>query len=219
MDLQHLTNKNQEFIHIATHQLIKDGKSDEEIKAILENILPEILDNQKKGIPARTFLGAPTTWAASFTDKANQESKENQAKNTNPWLMWLDTSLLFMGVVALLNGLMLLFNSKTVSAGLISLLALSFGGGAAMYAAYHFIYRHMGKPKGERPGWFKTILILTAAMILWILIYTATAFLPATVNPQLPAIALLLIGAAAFGLRHFFQKKYNILNAMAPQSK
>lgn len=219
MDLQNLTNKNQEFIHIATNQLIKDGKSDEEIKAILEDILPEILDNQKKGIPARTFLGAPTVWAASFAEKAAQENKEKQGKNTNPWLMWLDTSLLFMAVVALLNGVMLLFNSKTVSSGLISLLALSFGGGAAMYATYHFIYRHMGKPKGERPGWLKTILILALAMLFWILVYTATAFLPAAINPQLPALALLLLSAAAFGLRYYLQKKYNILNAMSPQTK
>jgi len=31
MDIQKLTKKNQEFIHIATNQLIKDGKSDQEI--------------------------------------------------------------------------------------------------------------------------------------------------------------------------------------------
>ena len=34
MDIQKLTKKNQEFIHIATNQLIKDGKSDQEIKDI-----------------------------------------------------------------------------------------------------------------------------------------------------------------------------------------
>lgn len=48
MDLTNLTKKNQEFIHIATNQLIKDGKSDEEIQAILEEVLPTIIENQKK---------------------------------------------------------------------------------------------------------------------------------------------------------------------------
>ena len=67
MDLNQLTKKNQEFIHIATNQLIRDGKSDEEIKAILADVLPTIVENQKKGITARSRLGAPTTWAASFT--------------------------------------------------------------------------------------------------------------------------------------------------------
>ena len=50
MQLENLTKKNQEFIHIATTQLIKNGKSDEEIKALLEDILPSIRDAQKKGI-------------------------------------------------------------------------------------------------------------------------------------------------------------------------
>ena len=73
--------------------------------------------------------------------------------------MWLDTSLLFIGIVALLNTVIDFFNSTTTSSGLLSLLALGFGGGAAMYATYHFIYRHSGKPKSERPGWTKTILV------------------------------------------------------------
>ncbi|MDU7210362.1 MAG: DUF1129 family protein, partial [Streptococcus sp.] len=49
------------------------------------------------------------------------------------------------------------------------------------------------------------------------LLYTGTAFLPAVINPQLPAIVMLIIGAAALLGRHFLQKKYNILNAMTPK--
>ena len=66
MDLTNLTKKNQEFIHIATNQLIQDGKSDDEIKAILEEVLPTIVENQKKGLTARALFGAPTVWAASL---------------------------------------------------------------------------------------------------------------------------------------------------------
>ena len=66
MDIQKLTKKNQEFIHIATNQLIKDGKSDQEIKDILGNVIPELIENQKKGITGRGLLGAPTVWAVSL---------------------------------------------------------------------------------------------------------------------------------------------------------
>lgn len=152
MTLQDLTKKNQEFVHIATNQLLADGKSDAEIKAILEEHLPEIIDNQKKGITARSLLGAPTTWAASFTERPEDKARVSVQKNTNPWLMWLDTSLLFLGLVTALNGLMLLFGQSNVNTGLISILTLGFGGGAAMYVTYYYIYRHMGKPKSERPG-------------------------------------------------------------------
>lgn len=217
MDLTNLTKKNQEFIHIATNQLIEDGKSDEEIQAILEEVLPTIIENQKKGLTARTLLGAPTVWVASFTEKASDAKANQEKKNDNPWLMWLDTSLLFIGIVALLNALMGFFNSATTSSGLFSLLALGFGGGAAMYATYHFIYRFAGKPKSERPGWKKTFLVLGLAMLGWVLLYTATAFLPAVLNPQLPPIVMLIIGAVSLVGRYFLQKKYNILNAMTPQ--
>lgn len=221
MDFQNLTKKNQEFIHIATNRLIQDGKSDQEIKDILEETVPTILEKQAKSIPARSFLGAPTAWAASFSEKAvaknSSTNKVEEPKNTNPWLMWLDTSLLFIGIVALLNGIMTFFNTNATVTGLMSLLALGFGGGASMYATYYFIYRHMGKPKSERPSWFKIIGALSLAMLVWVTLYYATAFLPKALNPQLPPIVLILIGGAAIALRYYLQKKYNVQNAMSAQ--
>ena len=217
MDLQNLTKKNQEFIHIATNQLIKDGKTDQEIKTILEDILPVLVDNQHKGLTARAIYGAPTAWATSLTEKQADKKGKNQEKNTNPWLMWIDTSLLFIGVVALLNGVMSFFSAATASTGVISLLALGLGGGAAMYATYHFIYRYMGKEKSQRPGWPKTILVLGLAMLAWILLYTLTALLPASINLKLPAIVMVIIGGVALLGRYILQKKYNVLNAMSPQ--
>ncbi|EFR45014.1 DUF1129 domain-containing protein [Streptococcus pseudoporcinus] len=220
MDFQQLTKKNQEFIHIATNRLIQDGKSDQEIKDILEETVPTILEKQRQGIPARTFLGAPTAWAASFTEKPRSKdgkTVDTEPKNTNPWLMWLDTSLIFIGVVALLNGLMTFFNpaSKVNGTGLLSLLALGFGGGASMYATYHFVYRHMNKPKNQRPGWVKIIGALGLAMLIWVSLYSATAYLPQSLNPQLPPFVLLILGALAITLRYYLKRKYNVQNAMS----
>ena len=55
IDLQKLTKKNQEFIHIATQQFLKDGKTDAEIDAVFNEIIPEILKEQSKGVPARSL--------------------------------------------------------------------------------------------------------------------------------------------------------------------
>ncbi|MGT2935267.1 DUF1129 domain-containing protein [Streptococcus castoreus] len=219
MDLQQLTKKNQEFIHIATNKLIQDGKTDEDIKRILEEAIPTILENQKKGVTARTLFGAPTAWAASFSKDPNSKANQTTEKNTNPWLMWLDTSLLFIGLVALLNGMMTFFNTNATVTGFISLLALGFGGGASMYATYYFVYRHLGKDKSLRPSWFKIIAALSLAMLAWIALYYATAFLPKTLNPQLPPAVLLLIGGVSLGVRYYLQRKYNIQNTMSPVNK
>lgn len=62
-DLNQLSKKNQEFIRIAKHQLLENGKSEEEAESLIQEILPAIHENQGKGIPARTLFGAPTVWA------------------------------------------------------------------------------------------------------------------------------------------------------------
>ena len=219
MDLNNLTHKNQEFMHIATKQLIQDGKSDAEIKAILADILPSIEENQKNGIPARTFLGAPTVWAAQFSKQQTQDAAvAKEAKNTNPWLMWMDASLFWLGFLGLITGVMALVDSRNQTYGLLSMVVIGLGGGAFLYATYYFIYRHVGKERTQRPKLLKTIGLLTLLMIAWLLLFTATSYLPAVINPTLSPISLLIIGALAFALRYYFKKKYNVLSPLAAQS-
>ena len=219
MDLNNLTHKNQEFMHIATKQLIQDGKSDAEIKAILADILPSIEENQKNGIPARTFLGAPTVWAAQFSKQQTQDAAAaKEAKNTNPWLMWMDASLFWLGFLGLITGVMALVDSRNQTYGLLSMVVIGLGGGAFLYATYYFIYRHVGKERAQRPKLLKTIGLLTLLMIAWLLLFTATSYLPAVINPTLSPISLLIIGALAFALRYYFKKKYNVLSPLAAQS-
>ncbi|EHJ52700.1 DUF1129 domain-containing protein [Streptococcus macacae] len=217
MDLQDLTKKNQDFINIATHQLMQNGKTDEDIKIILEDVLPDILEHQKKGIPARSFLGAPTAFADQFITESKEPLTKSRPKNTNPWLMWLDTSLLFLAIITIATGLMNFFSKQSPTYGLITLLILGLGGGAVMFASYYFIYRHSGKPKDERPSLFKSFGLLIVFMIFWMFLYVLTAFLPAAINPKIPDIALIVIAAVAFGLRYYLKKKYNTENAFSPQ--
>lgn len=216
--LDQLTKKNQEFIHIATKQLIKDGKSDDEIKAILEDVLPRIIDAQKTGETARHLLGAPTAWAARFSQPETSQPA-NVEKNTNPYLMWLDMTLLLIGVISLLNAATILFSTQAPPTKLVSLLVLAMLGGVAMYLNYHFIYRHMGSDRSQRPPVLKSLLILVASMALWITISSATALLPDSINITLPLPVLLVLAAIGFGGRYYLKRKYNIQNAMAPAGK
>lgn len=55
-DLTQLSKKNQEFVRIAKHQLIENGKTEEEATSLIEEILPAIFENQPKGVTARTLL-------------------------------------------------------------------------------------------------------------------------------------------------------------------
>lgn len=213
--LTQLTKKNQEFINIATKQLLQDSKSDSEIKAILEEALPQILERQAAGETARHFLGAPTAWAASFSQPQVTKAAD-QEKNTNPKLMWLDMTLLLLGVITLLNAATTLFSKTPTPTKLISLVTLCALGGVALYVNYHYIYRHMGKPKSQRPSLIKSLLMLMASMATWVTISSVTALLPDSVNPTLPLPLLLILAALAFAGRYYLKLKYNVQNAMAP---
>lgn len=223
MDIQNLTKKNQEFIHIATNQLIKDGKSDQEIKDILESVIPDLLENQKKGITGRGLLGAPTTWAASFSPEKHQAPGENSQKtemaetDKTPWKMWLDTSLFLLSLVSVMNAI-LGFSGTQSTYGLISLLTVSFIGGAAMYTPYHFIYRHNNKPREERPRWWKSVLIITLSFIAWFTLFSLTAFLPNYLNPGLSPVTILVIGILAGVAKYFFKRRYNVQSTYAPNN-
>lgn len=214
LDLTQLTKKNQEFIHIASNQLRQDGKSEEEIQAILTEVFPSILEHQAKGETARHFLGAPTAWATSFTPKADANNQDAEPKNTNPWFMWLDMTLFFAGIVALINIIMTLFNREVPATRLLSLLVISGMGGLAMYLNYHYLYRHLGKPKEERPSLLKGGLVFAGVVIVWTLLSAGTSLLPNALNPELPVLILAIIGASALAARQYLQKKYNIQNAL-----
>ena len=67
--IEELTAKNKEYIHSVTKQLILVGKSDEEVKEILNDILPQIIEGQKSGIIARKLLGAPTEFVSQYQPK------------------------------------------------------------------------------------------------------------------------------------------------------
>ena len=108
IDLQKLTKKNQEFIHIATQQFIKDGKTDAEIKAILRKSFPKSLKSKPKGTTARSLYGAPTHWAHSFTVKEQYE-KEHPKENDDPKLMIMDSALFITSLFALVSALTTFF--------------------------------------------------------------------------------------------------------------
>ncbi|HFI0292386.1 TPA: DUF1129 domain-containing protein [Streptococcus suis] len=212
-EIKELTKKNQEFIHIATNQLIKDGKSDEEIKTLLADILPTIIENQKTGITARSLYGPPSEWAVAQTKQANNDL-HNQEENDNPWLMWLDSSLLILALISGLNGILNFFNTGS-QYGIVTLLVIGFGVGAGMYMMYHFVYREQAKT-GQRPNLLKAIGVLVLATLAWSIVFFLAALIPSSINPVVSPVFAVLLAAVSFGLRHLLRKKYNIRNAMQP---
>ena len=134
-DLHQLSKKNQEFIRIAKHQLLENGKTEEEAESLIQEILPAIHENQGKGIPARTLFGAPTVWANSFSEKERYE-KEHPKLNDAPSLMILDSFLFIFGVFAAISAFMNLVAPRRTGYGLITLILGSLTGALLLYLMY-----------------------------------------------------------------------------------
>ena len=140
-DLTQLSKKNQEFVRIAKHQLIENGKTEEEATSLIEEILPAIFENQPKGVTARTLFGAPTVWANAFSNQERYE-KEHPKENDTPLLMITDSFLLVFGLFAAISAFMNLFAPQGTTYGLLTLTLGSLAGGVVLYLMYYYFYQY-----------------------------------------------------------------------------
>lgn len=215
ISLDKLSKKNQEFIRVATHQLIESGKSDEEIKNLLEEIIPNILENQAKGITARGLYGAPSTWVHQLT-AAEQKAAENPAQNEDPRLMILDSALLILGLLSIFQGAVNYFSKTANPYGFTTLILGSLAGGVVFYTLYHYVYRYYEPDQeyGTKPPFWKSALVMGGSVILWLVAFTVSAFLPNFLNPQLPNLLVILIGGLTLAGRWYLKKTFHIKSAM-----
>ncbi|WP_270232899.1 DUF1129 domain-containing protein [Lactococcus garvieae] len=212
--IEQLTAKNSEYVHNVTKQLMLLGKSDEEIKTILAEILPKIIEGQKEGILARKLLGAPMEFATQYKPEEDKVKRQETAKNESPFLMWLDSALLFFGVISVVMGLMGLFQPQASVYGLLTTLASSALAGLVMYWMYKYFY---SAQRPQKKG--KGFAMLAVAMVAWAGVSVLVALLPKSLNIVLAPYITIILGAAVMGIRFLIQRKFNVQSSMARQTK
>ncbi|BAV02610.1 DUF1129 domain-containing protein [Lactococcus formosensis] len=212
--IEQLTAKNSEYVHNVTKQLMLLGKSDEEIKTILAEILPKIIEGQKEGILARKLLGAPMEFATQYKPEEDKVKRQETAKNESPFLMWLDSALLFFGVISVVMGLMGLFQPQASVYGLLTTLASSALAGLVMYWMYKYFY---SAQRPQKKG--KGFAMLAVAMVAWAGVSVLVALLPKSINIVLAPYLTIILGAAVMGIRFLIQRKFNVQSSMARQTK
>ncbi|GAB2021682.1 DUF1129 domain-containing protein [Pseudolactococcus yaeyamensis] len=215
--IEQLTAKNSEYIHVVTRELVKIGKSDDEIKIILSDILPQIVEAQEQRVLAKDILGTPSEFIMQYAPKTatTQASKAKQNDNETPVLMWLDSSLLMLGVLALMNGMMAVFSKNAKTYGIITLLSMSFAAGFVIYLLYRLFYKPQSK--GFKIPKLKSYGALTLAILIWFSFSYFTLLLPVNINVTPEGYLVAVIGALSLGTRYLLKRKYHIKSALATQ--
>ncbi len=202
-----LTKKNEQYIFELKKALKVANVSEEELVKILKDMLPKLISGQKSGVTARKQFGTVSEYVQVYLEKPKE------LKQAKPWQAWLDNSLLFFAMLAILNGLMsLMTKGKGTATGLTSLLSTSMIGGLIFYYMYKWIYQYdkPGADKSKRPKLWKSMLILMGCMVVWIFVYSGTMFLPFYINPIVDPTILIILGAAAVAFRYWLKKKLQI---------
>lgn len=210
---QQLTKRNQQYIFDLKKSLEAANLSEEEKTIALHDMLPILIKEQKGGKTARQLFGTVSERTQSIISKPAEEKKDS-----SPFLMWLDNSLLILGLFSVMLGVMGFFTKNQAQPyGLLTTLLMAMLAGWVFYLMYKYIYRYErpGADKSKRPKMWKIILILVAAFFLWIGVITASTLIPAPFNPQVDPVIQVIIGAAALGLKYYLKKKYNIISSLA----
>lgn len=218
-DLSALTAKNSDYVHSVTRGLLIEGKTDEQVKEILSEIVPQILEAQKTGITARNLLGTPTEFIEQYKPKIG--SKNVKETNKDPKLMILDSILLLLALLSALYGIMMFINNNSgVTYGITTIVLSAITGGLALYQVYRVqlaITTRKEKTKGFAR--FKPSILLAVYAIIWIFVTSLGALIPLAFNPVLGGIPYVAIAVIAFGIRYLLKRRYNIQSAMVPRNQ
>lgn len=202
-----LTKRNEQYIFDLKKAYKASNMSDEDIEVALHNILPQLVEGQKTGKTARQLFGT-----VSDALELNLEQKK-AAAGTVPWMMWLDNTFLFFAMLSILTGVMSIFSkTNTMANGIVSLILTSMAGGIIFYFLYIWIYQYEkpGADKSKKPKMWKSLLMLAGAMVVWIIVYSGSMFLPQILNPVLPGPVTVVLGGLVLAFRFWFKKKNNI---------
>lgn len=198
-----LSNKNEEYIFKLNKMLVSDKFSESEATEAIDKLMPEIIENQIKGIPATQMYGPVTKKAGDIAHP------KKPVKKTPFWALSVDTSLLFLALFGLLYGVISYTNQKSRQAdqtGVVTLLIL-----AALWGTLLTWFNiQMRKPKKERPGWLQTIMYIVIGLVVMMLFMGLSQFIPHAINPSLNGIGYFVLAVIAFGGRFVYRKLMGI---------
>lgn len=204
-----LTKKNQDFIFQFKKLLAQNSKlTGEQIEGIVTEVENNLLETQGKGQTAAQIYGTPTMAVQQYLDPKRTAKKLFDYKFST---LALDTSLAIFMLFAVVFGLTLFFskNASNQGAGIVSLLLIAAFGGS-IYTGVVLKLTPNPKAKDKQEPTSRRWVYLLMAVVAWLGGFLILGMLPQVINPTLPPVVYIILGAAAFGVFRWNRKKYGL---------
>ena len=189
-----LTKKNEQYVLQLERSLKEAQVSKAKITSTLEEMLPVLVEKQKKGLTARQLFGTVT----QQTQSVLEGPKKDPTVKSPDWQIAVDGGLMVGGFFALIAGITLFLNPEQSEAmGVISLIMNFVVGGLALL-------------KGKR-GYIRYLVVSSLVMLAWLVLVMGTQLLiPTSINYVFPAIVYLFIGSGSLVLKWYLKKTLDI---------
>lgn len=210
-----LTRKNEDFMYQLNKQLDAQGVKASDKPAMLAETIAALKEGQKSGRTAKAMFKTPTEHAHELLHPKPTEQEQQQ---TASWLMAIDNGLMFFAIFTFMFGLMALISPATMrlahngSSGITAIVAVAISGGLVFGYVNRILLPAKDAKSGKakrRPLWQRLLLIL-AALAVWILVYTLVAMLPNGVNPRLNQYVYLTLGVLGFLGDLYFRRRFHV---------
>ena len=214
-----LTRKNEEFVYQLNKQLAAKGIAADKKSEYLDDTINKLQAGQKKGQTAKAMFGTPTAYVEELT---NPKKKEATVQGTSNFgLLALDNGMMFFAIFSFMFGLIAFMNPGSLSpnghygsSGLTAILIVAIAGGLL----FGYIAKIMAPYKDKKTGkvvqrslWAR-IGMIVLAFAIWIGIYTLTALLPNSINPQTNKWVYIILGIVVFGADLYLRTRFHIVN-------
>ena len=208
-----LSNKNQDYVFRLEKFLTEDQNyTMDQVKPAIDQILPEIIVAQRKGIPASSlYQKAPKEKAIEIANP------QKEAPKNKFWMHAVDNGLLYFVIFAGFFGVVQLFNINSKQQnGVQQMGILTVASVTILFGILMAYYNDLvTREKSKRPPMWKVVLIgifLVGIVMVWIT-FTSMPFLR-VINPVLNPWVYIVLAVIAFFVRRWVRQKYHVVDPL-----
>lgn len=200
--IKHLSKRNVDYIFKLRKGLAATDLDANRQKAIVDEMLPTIIEAQHKGKPANAVYGP----VSEYIDKMLHAPVP--AKATPLWMSTLDMSLTFLAMFTLVYGLFGLFSPKmarSATNGWLTLIMIALAAGLLMAYTNQWVNRK------RKSSFWRMIIVSLIAVFIMMVILSFIMLVPRQINFVIPPIPELIIAALAYGAHYLLKKHFKPL--------